>query len=277
VSLLTVEDPTPDEQRRLGAFLVEARKRGWCNDLAGIALVGRSELRLSAPVRETGPVLAGETAPKVGVLTVVRSVAGALSIDVDPATAVEEATGLDEKGLPVEPVAAVTVKKPTLCCPVPVEGPLVRSSQVLKTFCTQRQWKDWTDKGWLIAYGGITGHAYRIVHRHHPAARAQGKITWDLDDDAVIHCYDWTVPPAEEVLNIKLVLEHREPWIRNNSGALMQRRERFHNPLGHEGLDGTDSAAFVSGIGSAFQGAALVMSIAKPLLAMKSRHRPVPS
>jgi len=251
--ILSTENPTADEMRQLGAFLKTAREKGWCKETDGVAELGASRLVLAAPTKEAAPVLAGACAPRAGQLTAVRSAGGIMTIDVDAATAIAKA--------PEEPETAVTVKKPTLCCPVPVEGPDVRSSAVLKAFCTPRQWRDWMEHGWLVAYGQITGHAYRIVHRHNPVARAQGKITWDLDDDAVIHCYDWTVPPAEEVLGIKLVLEHREPWIRNGSGALSfslgpdgdlrshDMDERFGNPLGSEGLDGTDSAGFLTSAG----------------------------
>lgn len=168
----------------------------------------------------------------------------------------------------------MTVKKPTLCCPAPVEGPLRRSSEVLATFCTERQWKDWRDHGWLIAYGHLSGHAYRICHRHHPAARVQGRITWDLDDDCVIHCYDWRVPPAEEVLGVKLLLEHREPWIRNRSTG--GRTDLFRNPLGDDFLDGTDSAGLLSGLGAFLQGALRVAPLVDAVFASRLPIAPRP-
>ena len=166
-----------------------------------------------------------------------------------------------ELPVPVEPSAvkgesAVTVRRPTLCCPTPIDGAEIRASQVLEAFCSPVQWAHWMEHGWIVAYGKYTGHAYRICHRHTPLAKKQGKITMDLDDQAIVHCYDWSVPPPEEVLAIKLILEHREDWLRNSSTLWDSHwaRNVFHNPLGHEVLDGTKDAAIVAGVGGGLMG-----------------------
>lgn len=249
-SILTIQNATPGEIVALRRFLATAKERGWADARDLGDTIGFLSIAVNAPVHVAGPVLAGETiqAPS-GQFTAVRSESGKISIDVDPTKAVETATAPETTAKEGKPEAAVTAKKPTLCCPVPISGPDIRASEVLKDFCTPEQWRDWERKGWLIAFGQVSGHAYRIAHRHSDAAKAQGKIVWDLDDDAVIHCWDWTVPPAEEVLAIKLLLEGREPWIRNNSGALGAHRDRFKNPLGDDGLDGTDNAAALEAIG----------------------------
>ena len=48
------------------------------------------------------------------------------------------------------------------------------------------------------------------------------KICYDIDDRCVLHFHDWTVPPEEEVLATKLILEHREAWLRNEATVLQQ-------------------------------------------------------
>ncbi len=249
-SLLIVENATPSDLATIRAFLEgPAREKGWTTTTLGDE-VRAIQLTLLAPVRETGPLLAVNAAQAhAGAFTAVRSENGKISIDVEPSRAVAAAESREKKD--GKPEAAVTTKRPTLCCPYPVTGPAdVRASEVLQEFCTPKQWRDWTNYGWLIAHGQMSGHAYRIAHRHSDEAKAQGKIVWDLDDDRVIHCWDWTVPPAEEVLGVKLILEGREPWIRNRSAALGAHRDTFANPLGSDGLDGTDNAAMVQMAGA---------------------------
>ncbi len=83
-------------------------------------------------------------------------------------------------------------------------------------------------------------------------------MCFDLDDRFVVHFHDWRVPPEEEVLAAKLILEHREDWLRNEATCLLlQGSERakmvFKNPFG-DGLDGTADASFSYKFGVLAQG-----------------------
>ncbi len=234
---------------RLTKFVKKARKKGWLSELEGVALKGETKLTLGASIVDAGRVLLGRRGKKSkldGLLTVVRSVDGSIQSEHEP-----EAT---ESAL-MKPKAdkAVTTRRPTLCCPEPVSGPDVRASEVLAAFCTPSQWEEWWQDGVLHCWGGLSGHRYRIAHRHSELAREQGKVAWDETDDIVVHCYDWAVPPAEEVLAIKLTLEQREHWIRNRSGILAWRAEkRYHNPFVSDDaqmLDGTVDTAIVTSLG----------------------------
>jgi hypothetical protein len=255
-SRLIVTDPTPAEIQKLGAFLVKARKKGWVPNLAGVADRGDSTLLIDAPVAKAGKLLLGWRARK-DILTAVKSYDGEITPVIGNGDEVEKA--VEKK----DTKEAATVKRPTLCCPTPVSGPDIRASEVLRAFSTNKQWKDWLKHGHLIAYGKLTGHPYRICHRHTPLAQQQGKIAWDLHDDAIVHCYDWSVPPAEEVLAVKLVLEHAEHWIRNKSGYFYSQHHAqaadnlFNDPFrppGHQQLlDGTEDAAFVSAFGASLK------------------------
>ena len=142
---------------------------------------------------------------------------------------------------------AVTTKRPTLSCPLQVPGPEERASEVLHEFCSPEQWASWVANGFLDCIGGYTGYLYRLWHRHHPDVYGR-HIAHDMDNDVQVHCYDWFVPPPEEVLACKLVLEHREDWIRNRSGVPYEAPHRFVNPFlprGYGHLDGVlDSAVF---------------------------------
>ncbi len=77
-----------------------------------------------------------------------------------------------------------------------------------------------------------------------------GRICYDLDARAVVHFHDMSVPPEEEVLAAKLVLEHREPWLRNEATLFGSGTMKFKNPFGGAG-DGTWDSALTSRLGSA--------------------------
>ena len=255
---LTVIDPTPGELDRLGRFLVKARESKWvANSAIGITPEGTTVLEIAAPVAEAGCALAARNSPrgeKRGLLTAVRSVGGTIEVAVRGCDEALLVNGLDpktEEPLPPEkqPVAAVTVRRPTLCCPTPIPGPDARASDVLCAFSTEDQWRDWVLDGRLVCRGNLTGHRYEILHRHHPLARKRGKITFDLEDQHIVHCYDWSVPPAEEVLEVKLILEHRENWIRNRSGYFGP-NPRFINPFVPMNRQFTDGVLDTSLIGT---------------------------
>lgn len=148
--------------------------------------------------------------------------------------------------------AATTVKRPTTCCPESIPGVIEPAQEVLLQFCDAEQREQWLRERRLVARGGLTGHRYLIAHRHTDTAIKMGKCSWDLDDDAVMHFHDWTVPPEEEVLAAKLILEHREPWLRNEATCLGGHGQRFKNPFGNGG-DGTHDAGFTSAMGQYFR------------------------
>lgn len=246
---LIVSDPTPAEQDQLGVFLTKARKKKWISSMEGVGDKGESTLVIAAPIAQAGLLLLDRGQKKglrKGILTCVRSESGKI-------TAVAgDGAELDQALAKPEAAAAVTNRRPTVCCPSPVPGPEIRASEVLRAFSTQRQWEDWMKRGYLIAYGNLTGHPYRIAHRHSPLAVQQGKSGWDLHDDNVVHAHDWSLPPAEEALSLKLCLEHAEHWIRNHSGYWTGPAPHFNDPfVGQDGQygDGIIDAAIVTALG----------------------------
>jgi hypothetical protein len=146
--------------------------------------------------------------------------------------------------------AAATVKRPTTCCPQSVPGVIEPAQEVLLRFCTPEQREQWLSERRIVAHGGLTGHRYLIAHRHTPTALKIGKCSFDLDDGKVMHFHDWSVPPEEEVLAAKLILEHREPWLRNEATCLGGHSRVFKNPFGNGG-DGTHDASFTEAVGDA--------------------------
>jgi hypothetical protein len=149
----------------------------------------------------------------------------------------------DEK----EDKKAATVKRPTTCCPDQIPGEIGPATEVLLAFCTPEQREQWQRERRLVARGGITGHRYLLAHRHTKTAQKNTKICYDLDDDGILHFHDWRVPPEEEILAAKLILEHREPWLRNEATCL-RAGVHFKNPFGDCG-DGTHDASFTHALG----------------------------
>jgi hypothetical protein len=124
-------------------------------------------------------------------------------------------------------------------------------------FCTPEQQETWREVGWLEAKGQVSGDTYRIAHRHSSVAVAQGKATWLVTHNCVVHAHLTWYPPAEEVLALKLAVEHRESWIRNKS-TILARSEIpvFNHPFrgkATQGLDGTYEAGVMEDIGHAIK------------------------
>ncbi len=243
---LTVTDPTPAELDRLDKFLGTARRKGWVRKAAGISPVGESRLELDVPVGVAGRVFLGKAASQH--LTVLRSSAGILCAERTDGTSCSSSSPEEEKA-----EAAVSVRRPTLDAPSPVPGPEVRASEVLRQFSTPAQWEAFVREGVLRCRGGLSGRLYEVAHRHHPLAIERGKCAWDVKDACIMYAYDWSVPPAEEVLMLKLVLEHAEDWIRNRSGCGCRSSPPiFYNPFmpaSAQALDGKIDGALLADLG----------------------------
>lgn len=254
---LTVCDPTPSELERLGTFLSKARSKGWIEQHVGLAGdMKKIVINVAAPLSKAGKILLGKRTK--GLLTAVVSKAGKVEAEIEGDAS--RALALVEKK---EATAATTVRRPTLCCPLPQPGPDVRATEVLHTFCSPSQRVEYDSKGLLHCYGGLSGRLYEIAHRHHPRAVERGKIIWDVEGEHVLHAYDWSVPPAEEVLVMKLTLEYAEHWIRNASGNLALVAPTYRNPFMSDETqlaDGIGDAAFMRNLGEMLDGFASAFS-----------------
>jgi hypothetical protein len=147
----------------------------------------------------------------------------------------------------VTPKAAVTVRRPTPCCPQCTVGAVEPASEVLLAFLDEQQHKDWAKRRAIVVRGGLTGHRYVLAHRSTELAARIGRICFDMEDGLVIHFHDRSVPPEEEVLAAKLILEHREPWLRNEATTFGG--HKFKNPFGNGG-DGVWDATLTRSIGT---------------------------
>jgi hypothetical protein len=153
---------------------------------------------------------------------------------------------------PERPAKAASVRRPTPCCPVCEVGSVAPASEVLLAFLSDEEHETWARDRAIVVTGGLTGHRYVLAHRRSVVAACITKMCFDLDDGRILHFHDNSVPPEEEVLAAKLILEHREPWLRNEATLLGGGDMQFKNPFG-DLSDGTESTFLVSAIGRWFR------------------------
>jgi hypothetical protein len=211
-SVLSVSDPTASEKARIRAFLADARKNGWVDDLDGVMPVGESRLLIKASVPEAGRLLvskAFEGDDRKGWLAV-RSTNGKVRVEVDGnLTALKEPKPDDE--------AAVAVREVRRGCPPPVPCNR-RASEVLRAFSTPAQIAEWQETATMLLTGNISGRRYRLYHRDE-AARRGLRHTLLTAEGGEVCVWDNTVPAEEEALAIKFCVEHHEGFIHANGGG----------------------------------------------------------
>lgn len=277
-TLLEVISPTAAELEILGELEIIARKKGWCGQDVSFWRKGwfsssRQKTRLDAPIGDVGPLLVSALKPGEQTLTALRfeggevfTVTGSSVSSDDVLQAARKArvavAGEQPESTPEKPKAVATVKRPTPSCPQCYEGAIGPATDVLLDFMTPEQHEQWRDTRSLVAIGSFTGHRYLLAHRHTKQAAVFGRICFDIDDQRVVHFHDHTVPPEEEVLSSKLILEHHEDWLRNeatllgrpvSSGGALRRTAPLKNPFGDVG-DGIADADFTRRIGEAVLG-----------------------
>lgn len=248
-SKLEIVEATEGEAHALGKFLERARKRGWtkCRKLGLTTHRRDSNIRLTASVAEAGKELTALLKPGAQTITAVRCEGGKVEVaEACEAAKLAALTAPEKKA-----DKAVSAKRPTPCCPACVPGAIERASEVLLSFLSPAEHAEWATRRTLSVVGGLSGHRYLLAHRGSELAAGWGRICFDCDDGGVLHFHDWSVPPEEEVLVTKLILEHCEPWLRNEATCLMFDRpftDVFKNPFG-DISDGTEDAAFTGALG----------------------------
>jgi hypothetical protein len=259
-SKLLVMAPTPHEIQLLNSFLSKARKKKWTSELltADDANDTRTII-LKAPLAKTGPLLVRATKPADRTLTAVSYKDGRLEVAETGSLETLVARATEDKD-----AKAVSVSRPTPCCPRCEVGSIAPAREVLMAFLSPQEHADWADHRAIIVRGGKSGHRYLLAHRNSPTAARLGKICYDLDDHFVLHFHQTEVPPEEEILAAKLILEHREPWLRNEATCLLQTKDgrwsdlgfmRYKNPFG-DSNDGRADAAITATFGIAVEAAA---------------------
>lgn len=255
-SKLLVMQPTPHELQLLNGFLTTAHRRKWTSELLSEDDVNDTRtIVLKAPITKTGPVLVRATKPADRTLTAVSFENGRLEVAETGMLETLVTRVAQDKG--AKKARAVSVSRPTPCCPRCKKGSIAPARDVLLSFLTKEEHADWADHRAIMVRGGTSGHRYLLAHRHSRTAERLGKICYDLDDHFVLHFHQSEVPPEEEVLAAKLILEHREPWLRNEATVLQQTKDgkwhdlgfmRYKNPFGGAN-DGRVDAAITATFG----------------------------
>jgi hypothetical protein len=255
---LTLIDPTPQERVVVGAFLRIAEKKHWWDGKAPVAgepYQGKElEIKLNAFLAKASNALISVARPKDRTLTAVKFSSGKMEVvegaTVESLQVVEDTVARAKKEETKEKEAkAASVKRPTPCCPQCMPGAIGPASEVLLSFLSPEQHEQWSRERAILVQGHLSGHRYVIAHRHSKLAQQVGRICFDVDDEKVVHFHDWSVPPEEEVLAAKLIMEHSEPWLRNEATVFGPgRTDLYKNPFGDIG-DGVESASFAQGIG----------------------------
>jgi len=264
--VLEIVDPTAHEALLLENFLADARKKKW-TPVSKIVLdevdgKRRQEILLSTSIASAGKLLYTRIRPADRTITAVTSTGGEVRVyETADLAQIDEALSPDaiipakdeEPEAPKEEPAAVSVKRPTPSCPQCIPGATSRASEVLQAFLTPLEHELWAQERFIIVEGGLSGHRYMLAHRHSRYAQKVGRICFDLDDDTVVHFHDNSVPPEEEVLAAKLILQHREPWLRNEATLFHGRATHvYKNPFGGVS-DGVEEAGQTLGIGLAIK------------------------
>jgi hypothetical protein len=255
-SQLLLLQPTPAELTLLRSFLATARRKKWTKETVALdEIVSTRTIHLAAPIETVGPVLVKAIKPADRTLTAVSFKDGNLEV--------VETSGVDvlaAKAATDDAAQAVSIARPTLCCPTCVPGSIEPASEVLQAFLTPQEHTDWAKYRAIIVQGGSSGHRYLLAHRHSATAVLNGRICYDLDDRFILHFHENSLPPEEEILAAKLILEHRESWLRNEATVQHQlpdgtwfddpRRLRYKNPFG-DANDGRADAALIDSFGKA--------------------------
>jgi hypothetical protein len=266
---LTIIEPTPHELMTLGRLEHQFRENGWWKGDEPLWTPRdrrrkegkRQSVLIKAPMDDVAPLLVSTYKPGAQTLTAIVYRDGEIeTVDgTEGSQALEKAA---KKAVGKKAKKGATVKRATPCCPACEPGSVEPASEVLLEFLDARQHETWARERYIEVRGHRSGHRYLLAHRHSPMAVDLGRICWDADDRTVLHFHDNSVPPEEEVLGAKLVLEHREHWLRNEATVIQPSYDRhgridrshepeliYENPFG-DMLDGVEDAHLTQAVGS---------------------------
>jgi hypothetical protein len=176
-----VHDPTAAEEAAVTKLLEVGRVQKW-TDLTEMPKAKNKRTRksvfvLRGPISEVGDAFVKLVRPSKSTLTALRFSNGELH--VTEGTDGDKTKALIEAGAKDPEARAVSVKRPTMCCPQCVPGAIGPASEVLLDFLSPQQHRDWAKHRVLEVDGGTTGHRYLLAHRHSSHARRWGRVCYD--------------------------------------------------------------------------------------------------
>ena len=215
------EKTTEREQAALNALATLATKQRWLPKDAKSALfsdIGVLTTTLEAPIAKVAKQLAKLLKPKRKVISAVKYKDGKIEeIFDDPKTDDpktdehpyrESAVPDQEPSAQPPAVAATSVAAPTRGCPAPdFDTAELKARGVLATFLRPDQLEDFARYNRFVSIGADTGHRYMVTSRQATDALSRYQRTlYDLDEERSLCVHDWSVPPAEEMLSLHVLL-----------------------------------------------------------------------
>jgi len=232
-TLVQATDLTPSETEAMKSLRKKALNPGWfskpwAGPEAFLPLVDDSyrtsagrEITLEAPIDQVQAILSKALKPGRKLLSVVRFTNGKMeetegpyrtpALPQLPAPEAITPQGVEPAHLvaePQKPMVGVTVAKPVLGCPAPdFEDADIMANRVLEKFLDSDQIADFRKYNSFVSIGQDTGHRYAVTSRE-----ARGRLAsfrrslYDLTERNPYCVHDWTVPAAEEMLALHLLL-----------------------------------------------------------------------
>jgi hypothetical protein len=226
---LVAEKLSETEKLALRQLDQMARKKGWLTYQA--TLINSTATVIEAPIEKVAKALASFMKPGRKTVSAVKFTDGKMEevveADLPAEPAMKQVPGNPYRAGPVTalavrheeeavpativptPVAAVTVAAPVLGCPAPdFRSAELKARAVLSVFLTDEQREDFGRHNRFITTGSTTGHRYVITSRHARDELSKYQRTlFDLDDRLPYCVHDWSVPAAEEMLALHVLLQ----------------------------------------------------------------------
>lgn len=209
-TVLSWEKVTPTERRVLQSLFAHAVSKGWAKETEHDLTKG--SLALSTELPKVQKFVAKALKPGRKTVDFVQFSDGKIEeIQHGKLEAASDRDLEDSAPLPT-PAKGVTVAAPTLGCPEPdlIKAEL-RARDVLFAFLDDDQRDDFRKRNAFVTEGAGTGHRYIVTSRH---ARDQLAHTrrqlYDLDEKMPYCVHDYSVPAAEEMLALHLLLKSPE-------------------------------------------------------------------
>jgi hypothetical protein len=203
---------SPREQRALAEVESVLHQKGWLPE--DKKLDGRlgNLCEIAAPLEKVAKLVAKALKPGRKLVTAVRFSDGKMTeiVEAPIAPETQAMAPYREPEVPAAPEEkGAIVARPTLGCPAPAfHAADVRATRVLCEFLSPEQLADWKRYNRIITVGAVTGHRYMITSRHATDTLAQvQRSLYDLDDKRPFCVHDWSVPAAEEVLALHLLVQ----------------------------------------------------------------------
>lgn len=203
------EKTTVREREALKILAEVASRRGWLPKSKDPAPLFSDDsvlkTTLAAPIDKVAKQLAKLLKPRRKVISAVRFQDGKIEEIFEEAEGPEP---IPTTTVYSPAVAATSVAAPTRGCPAPDFGPAeLRARGVLATFLSTGQLEDFARYNRFVSIGADTGHQYMITSRQAKDSLARYQRTlYDLDAGYPLCVHDWSVPPAEEMLALHVLL-----------------------------------------------------------------------